>query len=66
MFCTKCGKKLEDDWKMCPNCGQNTETGTKPEESPPASREHHAGKEMEIKPALQKSPWKKESCWQEA
>lgn len=21
MFCSKCGHKLEDDWRICPNCG---------------------------------------------
>ena len=21
MFCTKCGKEVEDDWNICPNCG---------------------------------------------
>lgn len=26
MFCTKCGRKLEDDWKVCPGCGQKIDT----------------------------------------
>lgn len=22
MFCRKCGKELEDNWKSCPYCGE--------------------------------------------
>lgn len=22
MFCEKCGSELQDDWKICPNCGE--------------------------------------------
>lgn len=21
MYCRKCGKELQEDWKLCPNCG---------------------------------------------
>ena len=22
MYCRKCGNELQDDWKVCPNCGE--------------------------------------------
>ena len=31
MFCSKCGKKLQDGWAVCPNCGQPVEQ-TSPEQ----------------------------------
>lgn len=27
MFCTKCGNKLKEDWRVCPNCGQVVKNG---------------------------------------
>lgn len=27
MFCRKCGNKLEDDWIVCPNCGEPQKQG---------------------------------------
>ena len=31
MFCSNCGKKLQDGWAVCPNCGQPVEQ-TSPEQ----------------------------------
>ncbi|RHP94574.1 zinc ribbon domain-containing protein [Clostridium sp. AM54-37XD] len=32
MFCSNCGKELQDEWAVCPNCGQPVEQ-TSPEQT---------------------------------
>ena len=33
-FCTNCGRDLEEQWKVCPDCGKILEGGTAPQTQP--------------------------------
>lgn len=54
MFCKKCGEKMKDDWKVCPNCGGTMDE--KPEEAIESNKvKGEAGKpEKEKKPIFKK------------
>lgn len=42
MFCTKCGKQIEDDARFCPHCGQITDNGVAADEqASPIARVSH-------------------------
>ena len=38
MYCRKCGKQLNDDWKSCPYCGEPTDSGQDIEKTVSESR----------------------------
>lgn len=55
MYCRKCGKELQDDWKLCPNCG----TPTSDQTSDPADG---SVENLEKEPSGKKI-WKKWILW---
>ena len=55
MYCRKCGKELQEDWKLCPNCGTPVyDTG---EEKNSIKENEKAGKES------RKKIWRKWQFW---
>ena len=55
MYCRKCGKELQEDWKLCPNCGTPVyDTG---KEKNSIEEDEKAGKES------RKKIWRKWQFW---